>query len=195
MVLTAVIDFKQCCAVYLTVNLEKGISVEPKTIQEKYAALQKFADELENENIISVPSKDFAKFMLCVFYAESNLNTKAHWNGQEGINQLTAETRARLGMPANIRNDGFLQQLQYFKQYLIATNQGKKVTRVYDLHILNFSPYKVGKDFLCVANPEKNLHYLDLNKDGDVTSVDMKLFIEKRCSENKFVYSIFKTVS
>jgi hypothetical protein len=194
LVFPAVINFKKCAAVYLP-HFEKTVLSEPKTIQEKYTALQIFADELKAENIISVSSKDFAKFMLCVFYAESSLNTKAHWNGQEGINQLTAETRVRLGMPANIRNDGFLQQLKYFKQYLIATNQGKKITRVYDLHILNFSPYKVGKDFLCVANRAKNLHYLDLDKDGNVTNVDMAIFIAKRCKENKFVNNIFKSLS
>lgn len=170
-------------------------AIEPKTVQEKYAVLQEFAKQLEQEKIIKVPAKQFAGFMLCVFYAESNLNPKANWDGQEGINQLTAATRRRLGMPESIVNLGFVEQLKLFKKYLVATKQGHKVHRVYDLHILNFSPYKVGQDFICVANPEKNLHYLDLDKDGNVTGKDMAIFIAKRCKENKFVYKIFKSLS
>jgi hypothetical protein len=169
-------------------------ATEPKTIQEKFAALRLFADTLAAENIIAVHPEKFAGFMLCVFYAESNLNPKSNWDGQEGINQLTAATRRKLGMPENITHIGFLGQLQLFKKYLIATKQAKKVTRVYDLHILNFSPYKVGKDYLCKANPEKNLHYLDLDKDGDVTANDMRMFIEKRCKENAYIYGVFLTL-
>lgn len=198
LILLALILFPSACQQFLTVDFSpstKQTTIEPQTIQEKYTALRLFADTLAAESVIAVHPEKFAKFMLCVFYAESNLNPKANWDGQEGINQLTAATRRRLGMPENITNIGFLGQLQFFKKYLIATKQAKKVTRVYDLHILNFSPYKVGEDFLCVANPAKNLHYLDLDKDGNVTANDMQMFIEKRCKENKFVYSHFKSVA
>ncbi len=171
-----------------------GLTKEPKTIQEKYAALQIFAVHLHQEKIIAVHPEVFAKFMLCVFYAESNLKTSANWDGQQGINQLTPQTRKRLGLPNDISKDGFNQQLQYFKTYLVATRQGKKIKQVYDLHILNFSPYKIGQEFICKADPAKQLHWLDLDKDGDVTAKDMKIFIAKRCKENKFIYKKYLEV-
>ena len=168
---------------------------EPKTIQEKYTALQVFAVHLKQEKIIAVHPEQFAKFMLCVFYAESNLKTTAKWDGQQGINQLTPQTRKRLGLPNDISKDTFLQQLEYFKTYLVATRQGLKIKRVYDLHILNFSPYKIGQEYLCKANPAKNLHHLDKDKDGDITVKDMKIFIAQRCKENKFVWQKYLEVS
>ncbi len=170
--------------------------IEPKTIQEKYTALQVFAVHLKQEGIISVHPEQFAKFMLCVFYAESGLKTTAvGGSGSLGINQLTAATRKRLDLPADISKDGFNEQLQYFKTYLVATRQGLKIKRVYDLHILNFSPYKIGQEYLCKANPAKNLHHLDKDKDGDITAKDMKMFIQKRCKENRFVYKKYLEVS
>ena len=135
--------------------------------------------------------------MLCVFYADSGLQTNApkSYDGadSQGINQLTASTRRRLGLPNDISKDGFNQQLEYFKTYLVATKQGHKIARVYDLHILNFSPYKVGKEYICKADA-KQLHWLDLNKDNDVTAKDMKIFIAKRCKENKFVWQKYLEV-
>jgi len=181
---------------YFSPSPEGKTTKEPETVEEKHLALLRFADTLAAENIIAVSPEKFAGFMLCVFYAESGLQTNAPESyddaGSQGLFQVTAKTRRLLGIPDNINAATFSQQLEYFKRYLVASKQGNKIQQVYDLHVLNFSPYKVGKDFICKAKGP--LVWLDLNSDGDVTANDMRIFISKRCKENPYVWNVFQTL-
>lgn len=174
----------------------KGKTIEnPTNVFEKYIVLREFAQELSNDNLIAVHPETFAKFMLCVFYAESGLETSAQWQddfNSQGLNQLTANTRKNLGIPENILQDNFRTQLSYFKKFLVASGKGKLIKNASDLHCLNFAPSRLGREIICTA--KNNRKYLDNDNDGFVTRKDMAVFIAKRCSTNVFVAKVFATI-
>lgn len=167
--------------------------ITPKkyTIIEKRQMLMELGVELKNYGLRISPSK-FADISLIVLYSESGLNPKAKSSdGSQGINQLTPDTRKRLGIPSNILTDDFPTQLTYFKSYLISTGKIKQIDDSVTLHILNFAPAApLKRDSICSA--KGGLASLDLNQNGHIDREDFLKFQRQRTSENKAVKTIFE---
>lgn len=163
---------------------------EPQTIEEKYTAIQKFAVHLEQENKIGIPADKFAKILLVVLYSESGLKT----NCLQGIFQITRGMKKSLGIPHNIWDYGFNEQLFFLETYLDASKHLKKIHNTNDLHIILACPMKFGKtEFCCASN--KGLKALDFNKNQKIDIEDFTMFDKHRAKENTFIKKIYDEIS
>lgn len=166
----------------LVVKFDKKIEVlgiEEQTY--KYYLI--IAQCLKKDNLITVSPKKFAKWCTIMGWCESNLNTKVEFNGQQGIPQLTKNTRSLLGIP-DILDCTIEQQVWYHYRYFLNCPNLRQVKSLEDLHMMNFKPYGIRKS-------KANGNPLDLDENGWIDKSDLKLFHKKRIKENKIIKQMY----
>lgn len=151
--------------------------------QTVYNAYLNIAICLKANNRISISEEQFARYCTIMGFCESNLNTQSESNGQQGIPQLTRNTRRLLGIP-DILNCSIEEQVWYHYKFFMVCPNLRFVKTLEDLHMINFKPYGVRKSR---ANGSK----LDFNKDGWITLLDLSIFHKKRIKENKTIKQMY----
>lgn len=157
-------------------------------MEEKRQVLKEAATSIEG---LTISDEDFADAAIIALFCESRLDTQAEGgSGSQGINQMTLETRRKLGIPDNILKDNFRKQVTYFVRYMNATNKGHLIKDSVTLHALNFSPSNSDAEIISPVN--KGLKNLDINKNNIIEKDDFYLFQEIHVKENKYIEKIFK---
>jgi len=151
--------------------------------QTVYNAYLNIAICLKANNRISISEEQFARYCTIMGFCESNLNTQSESNGQQGIPQLTRNTRRLLGIP-DILNCSIEEQVWHHYKFFMACPNLRFIKSLEDLHMTNFKPYGVRKSR---ANGSK----LDFNKDGWINKIDMMLFHKTKIKENKIIKQMY----
>lgn len=163
------------------------------TIAEKKEILFNLGEDLKENYGLKISPSTFADAAIIVLWCESELSTTAtsvDGYDSQGINQLTADTRQKLGIPKDIKDDDFATQVQYFKKYLIATGKIPQIQNSVSLHCMNFSPKSSpAAQTFCTA--KGCLRNLDLNKNGQIDRKDFFIFQRKRTEKNPTMAKIF----
>lgn len=145
-----------------------------------------FAQELYDEQLITVEPKQFAKMLLVMTYCESGLQhgvVSKDGYGSHGIYQFTKTTRKYLNIPDDITKTDIKQQNQYYKRFIRMVGKAKttKIKSLLDLHAMNYTPTNMFKNILS-------------RKGAILTRSDLIEFQQLRVSENKEVKDIYNSL-
>ncbi len=154
--------------------------------QRVYNTYLQVAECLSSNGRITISAERFALYATIMGWCESDLDTKAESNGQQGIPQFTENTRRLLDLPKDILSDSIETQIWYHYKFFMNCPNLKDVKSLEDLHMTNFKPYGIRRS-------KANGNPLDFNKDGWITKADMKIF-HKKVNQNKFIQQLYNEI-
>lgn len=157
-----------------------------------YKAYVLVGQRLLEDNLISITPKMFANFATVVAYCESDFNSKSVKLDQQGIAQITKDTRSACNIPDQL-DLSVEQQVEYHELFLrkCSIKALRSVKSSVDFHALNFAPSRIFQDTLSKVS-NKWLAALDFTKDDIITRDDFRLFQNRRIKQSSiFMQSIY----
>lgn len=163
-----------------------------QTVEELvYDCYYNVGKRLISDNLINISADQFATYATIVAYCESELNPKSNKLDQQGIAQITKDTRKSLGI-ASMKNMSIEEQINSHEKFFRKCSKKalKLIHSSTDFHALNFAPSRMHKTKLSdVTN--KYLAALDFNKDNIITRDDLYLYQTKKVKYNKYISDLF----
>lgn len=183
-------SFQQQLPIYTEQSIN-DMSIEDIVFQEYY----NMGKRLLQDNLITIPASQFAKIATIVAYCESNLNTKANKLDQQGIFQITEDTRKACNIPEQY-DLSIDEQIKCHEIFLrkCSVKALRSIKTSVDFHALNFAPSRVFQDTLSKVT-NKYLAALDFTRDNIITKEDLKIFQKKRVKNNKYIYNLYNNKS
>lgn len=161
---------------------------KPKSIEEQTYNIYLLVGEcLIKDKRITISKEKFARYCTIIAWCESGINPKANYKGQQGIMQMTRNTRRLLHLPKNITAKCLEMQIWYHYMFFLECGKSlKRAKTVQDLHMVNFKPF--GSRTYIV----QGRHDLDLNKDGLVNVIDLKRFQIRQSKYNPIISDMLR---
>lgn len=138
----------------------------------------------KNVKEITIPSEEFAKYCIIVFWCESRLNKNNHNGTQQSLFQITKRNRELLSIP-ELHDCTEEEVLDYYYLYLKQTKKLHLVKSALDLHVLNAAPSRFNQKIL--LHVRGNLKYLDYDKNKIINREDLAEFQLRCCRESAFL--------
>ena len=149
-----------------------------------YNAYLLVGERLKLDNLITISAQSFAKAATIVAYCESDFNSKSIKLDQQGIAQITKDTRTACNIPDQL-NLTIEDQVYYHEQFLrkCSTKALRAIKSSVDFHALNFAPSRTFSDTLSKVS-NKWLAALDFTKDNIITREDFEIFQAKKIKQS-----------